>query len=421
MIRRWIGLVLACSAAAAWADEPESAGQQVVGRQAVERWLLPLKGERVAAKLVSVSAPDLGAAQNAVTFAEGRRLAIDELIAWGAPAEPRSRVQLLLADGGIVPLEEDAMPVTDEDRLSAFSDTLGNLKLPLKLLAGVMLHAPIDPQRRDELASRIQTTSMPEKEAAGGRTENRDRLLLENGDELQGRLVALTESGVEFEAEVGPLSVERERVVAVAFDPWLRARPASARRTFVGFADGSLLSATAVQAANGRTEITLAEGTLLTARDAEPVFLQPLVGQVTYLSDLPPAGYRHIPYLATAWDYRLDANVRGTRLRAGGRLFARGIGMHSAARLTWQLDKPFRRFESELAIDDETDNRGSVVFRVFSGSREIYKSPVVRGGDKPLSVSLDVRNSRQLSLVVDYADRADVLDHADWLNARLVP
>ncbi len=407
----WIGLALACSAAVVWGDERPSG-----------RWLRPLKGEPVAAELLSVSAQaSVPARDDNVTFVGGRRLPLDELIAWGSPAEPRTQVQLLLADGGILPLEEDAMPVTEEDRLSAFSDTFGHLKVPLKLAAGVMLHAPIDPQRRDELAVRILASSRSEKETAEGRTENRDRLLLENGDELQGRLVALTENGVEFEAEVGPLSVERERLVAVAFDPWLRARPVSARRTLVGFADGSLVSATSVKAANGQTEITLGEGSSLSTRDAEPVFLQPLVGQVAYLSDLPPASYRHIPYLATAWDYRLDANVRGTRLRAAGQLFAKGIGMHSAARLTWQLDKPYRRFESELAIDDETENRGSVVFRVFSGSREIYKSPVVRGGDKPLGVSLDVRDSRQLSLVVDYADRADVLDHADWLNARLVP
>jgi hypothetical protein len=402
MRRRMAGL-LACLASAVLAGEPQLA----------PRRLVPLKGQPVAEKLLAVSA------QDEVTFLGSRRLKLDELIAWGAPAEPRAIIQLLLADGSILPLEEDAMPTTEDDRLAAFSDTFGSVKLPLKRLAGVMLHSPIDPQRRDELASRILRPSTGEPD--GGQTENRDRLLLENGDELRGRLIALTEKGVEFEAEVGRLSVERERLVAVTFDPSLRAQPDETRRTLVGFADGSLLNATSVKMAEGQTEITLAEGTLLSGRDAEPVFLQPLVGQVTYLSDLPPAGYRHVPYLATAWDYRVDANVRGTRLRAGGQLFAKGVGMHSAARLTWQLDKPYRRFEAELAVDDETQNGGSVVFRVFSGSREIYKSPVVRGGDKPLPVSVDVRDTRQLSLVVDYADRADLQDHADWLNARLVP
>ncbi|HWB13051.1 MAG TPA: NPCBM/NEW2 domain-containing protein [Pirellulales bacterium] len=402
-VRRLTAAFLACVASAVSAGEPEL----------VPRRLVPFQGQPVAEKLLTVSAED------EVSFVGGRRLKLDELVAWGAPAEPRAKIQLLLADGGLLPLEDDMMPVTEDDRLAAFSDTFGSVKLPLKRVAGVMLHSPIDPQQRDELASRILTPSTGE--AAERQTENRDRLLLENGDELKGRLVGFTENGVAFEAEVGHLSVERERIVAVAFDPSLRGAPAAARRTLVGFADGSLVSATSIKFADGQAEMALGEGTLLSAVDAEPVFLQPLVGKVTYLSDMPPAGYRHVPYLATSWDYRLDANVRGTRLRAEGHLFAKGVGMHSASRLTWQLDKPYRRFEAELAIDDETENGGSVVFRIFSGSREIYKSAVVHGGDKPLPVSIDIRDTRQLSLVVDYADRADVLDHADWLNARLVP
>jgi hypothetical protein len=381
------------------------------------RWLVPLKGERVLASPLSVSS------NGDLTFVidrGNRRLAASEVVAWGAPAEPRSKIQLLLADGGIVPLDTDALPVTNDDRLIANCDTFGDITLPLKLLAGVMVHAPIDPQRCDQLASRIAATAT-NKDGDAQATTNRDRLLLENGDELQGRVVALNDNGVEFEAEVGPVSVERDRIVAIAFDPSLRAKPTTAPASLVGFADGSLIRAQSMTVAEGRTELTLAGDLVLVAPDAEPVFVQPLVGQVEYLSDLSPASYRHIPYLSTAWEYRLDANVDGTRLRAGGQIYAKGVGMHSAARLTWQLSKSFRRFEADLAIDDQTVNRGSVVFRVFSGSREIYTSPVVRGGDKPLPVSIDIRDARQLSLVVDYADRADVLDHADWLNARLVP
>jgi hypothetical protein len=39
---------------------------------------------------------------------------------------------------------------------------------------------------------------------------------------------------------------------------------------------------------------------------------------------------------------------------------------------------------------------------------------------KPTPISVDLSGAKQLDLVVDYADRADVLDHADWLNARLI-
>jgi endo-alpha-N-acetylgalactosaminidase len=78
------------------------------------------------------------------------------------------------------------------------------------------------------------------------------------------------------------------------------------------------------------------------------------------------------------------------------------------------------RFEADVGIDDSTGGRGSVQFRVLVDGKEKFTSPIVRGGDSPLPVSVDVTGAEKLELVVDYADRGDVLDHADWLNARLV-
>jgi hypothetical protein len=62
-----------------------------------------------------------------------------------------------------------------------------------------------------------------------------------------------------------------------------------------------------------------------------------------------------------------------------------------------------------------------VVFRVLVDGHERFASPILRGGDAPVPVSVDVRGAKKLELMVDYADRGDVLDHADWLDARLVP
>jgi hypothetical protein len=62
-----------------------------------------------------------------------------------------------------------------------------------------------------------------------------------------------------------------------------------------------------------------------------------------------------------------------------------------------------------------------VIFRVLVDGQERFASPTVRGGDAPLPVSVDIRGAKKLELVVDYADRGDVLDHADWLDARITP
>jgi hypothetical protein len=78
-----------------------------------------------------------------------------------------------------------------------------------------------------------------------------------------------------------------------------------------------------------------------------------------------------------------------------------------------------KRFQADLGIDDSTNGQGSVQFRVLVDGEEKFVSPIVRGGKPPVPVSIDITGAKTLELVVDYADRADVLDHADWLNARL--
>ena len=100
----------------------------------------------------------------------------------------------------------------------------------------------------------------------------------------------------------------------------------------------------------------------------------------------------------------------------------KGLGVHSVARLEYALEGQggrAKRFEAELGIDDSTVGQGSVRFRVLVDGQEKFASPIIRGGAKPLPVAVDVSKGTKLELIVEYADRADVLDHADWLNARL--
>ena len=50
----------------------------------------------------------------------------------------------------------------------------------------------------------------------------------------------------------------------------------------------------------------------------------------------------------------------------------------------------------------------------------IYKSDTVRGGMDPVPIRARIVGARRLALVVDFADRGDLLDRANWIDARLV-
>jgi hypothetical protein len=159
---------------------------------------------------------------------------------------------------------------------------------------------------------------------------------------------------------------------------------------------------------------------------AEVVAVQPLGGRTTYLSDLKPAGYQQIPFLNVSWPLHSDQNVLGTQLRGGGgRLYLKGLGMHSAARVTYDLAGPYRALAAEVAIDDQTAGCGSAIVRVYtddgSGHAQLkYDGPIIRGGAAPLPISVDLAGAKRVSLLVDFADQGDVEAHVDWLNARLL-
>jgi hypothetical protein len=324
---------------------------------------------------------------------------------------------VFFVDGGMLVAEVRQM---NEDRLEVESPLFGRLALPIEVVQGLVVAPPTSPRERDRLAARLFLAQ------SDGRPIDTDRAILDNGDEITGSVLRLDEHALELKASVGAAKIDLAKIAALAFNPSLLIRPAHrGLRSLVGFKDGSRLTAEQLEIEGDSLKIlpidrSALEGAVWTTQPDSVVFLQPLGGRAVYLSDLVVASYKHIPYLSLAWPYALDHNLSGGPLRAGNRLYAKGIAMHSAARLTYRLEKPYRRFEAQLAIDAATAGRGSVTFRVFADREQKYASDVIRGGQPPVPISVDIRGAKQVSLVVDFAERGDEQDHADWLDARFV-
>lgn len=339
-----------------------------------------------------------------------------DLVEWGQPAQLPRQAQVLLVDGGTLVVDSLG---TQDDVLTVINSLLGKLIIPLELVSGVVFNPPAEALRRDELVDRLFQ--------GGAEQPGADRLLLDNDDALRGTLLGIADEGIRLEAQVGEVTVPRDKVAALAFSPALLAEPESPEgvHAVIALADGSRIPVVSLAVSKGQA-IFAPQGSFLGERPewktkAEHiVYLQPRGGRCAYLSDRQAESYRHVPYLTLSWPYRVDRNVQGLQLRGGGREYLKGIGMHSAARLTYRLDDGSRRFDALLAIDDATLGKGSVVFRVFVDTEQRYVSPEVRGGEQPLPISVDVTGGRLLSLIVDYGEQGDQLDHANWLNARLI-
>ena len=197
----------------------------------------------------------------------------------------------------------------------------------------------------------------------------------------------------------------------------------------MGLRQGDLLHVAKVTAANRSVGLELAGGLKLTSDPRflweEVVYVHGDNRQVVALSALPPVSYKHIPLIGWETPLALNASAAGGRMRSGGGVIASGLGMPGSSRVAFALDGKVRRFQAELALDEEAGLRGSVRFRVFirrgSGDFEqVFQSEVIRGGDPPVPLRVDLNEASLLVLIVDHADRGDELDYANWLHARLV-
>lgn len=400
----------------------------------------PVRGEPIAAKLAGID-PDWNI--SLATDGKERVLAANDLALWGNYRDASTGPQLLLADGSIVladvlDLGTDSVTVGDATGLGRI--LWNESTLPLRQLTAILYQPSADSLERDKQREKLYFTERKE-----------DEVWLISGEVITGRVVSLPRYGRFLppapppQAEVlklarrgvaEPLTIPLAKVAALVFSavqsPATKGRPSA----WLGVNEGSFLSARKVTTEKDEVTIELQGGGSLrafleTGDDDTPTFwtqvtlLQTTSPKVAYLSELPGPAYKHIPFTAKEWPLGIDRNVLGGHLRTGEDVFLRGLGMHSASRVAYDLKGDEQRLEAQFALDDQAKLHGSVLGKVLLEMEPgqwttAWESPIVRGGDTPLSISIPLRGARRLVLLVEFADRGDEWDHANWLNARLV-
>lgn len=120
------------------------------------------------------------------------------------------------------------------------------------------------------------------------------------------------------------------------------------------------------------------------------------------------------------WDKpRAGKSVNGRPLSIGGVRFDAGLGTHSFSVLAVELDGQADRFEAQVGVDDEVGSLGSVEFQVWLDKKKVYASGVLKGGQPPLPVRVDLRGAKKALFVVSEWTDGNPFDHADWANATI--
>jgi hypothetical protein len=384
----------------------------------------PATGPAFFGKLINASADGL-LQFTLADQAEPRSLKLTDLVRWGEWRKVQSGAQVQFHDGGFV--VADVLAVTPEQITADSINGLGEFQLPRAAIRAIVLQ-PLRWKPEKPLPAKQGTAA----ENALADTPS-STLILANGDRRPGNLAGWQPGIVLWQTGEQMLRVPLGSVIAVEFNQPVRLdAPAESssqarddKHIWLGFTDGSRVLATRIVRDKTNWQLKLAAGGQITAELDSLVALQPLGGRAKYLSDLSPAGYKSIPWLTTTWDYQRDQNVTGGELRVGGLLALKGLGMHSASRLTYDLDKKHDRFAASVGIDDSTAGRGHALARVYGdrgdGKWELLaESPSLRGGAEAVPLEADLKGMQRLALVVDFAGDGDAGDHVDWLDARVI-
>jgi len=117
-----------------------------------------------------------------------------------------------------------------------------------------------------------------------------------------------------------------------------------------------------------------------------------------------------------------DRSVDNHPLTLHGQTFMSGFGTHSPGVLVIDLKGGTRRFTATVGIDDEVQGgRGSANFQVLGdGHKLLWQSGILRQGQSPKAVDLDLTGVQQIILRVTTGGDGFEYDHADWADARFV-
>lgn len=318
------------------------------------------------------------------------------------------RATLFLANGDRLGVER--LEIRDDAAIGTRADVTGDLSVPLEFLQAVLFDETDTPQQG------------PMRRWLRRAPVTRDVVLLQNGDRMDGELRTLTDAECIVATAAGETSIDRRRITGIAFNRELMTKPPiAARPVRVQLSDGSLLTAAEVVVGEETFSVTAASGVALSLPFAAVERLDFLGERVVALSMLPVLNDQSHGYLQEAVPLEMDGNAAGGPLQLTREFRGWGLGVWSGSDLTWELPAGAARFHAVVGLDADAAAGGSVEFVVRVDGREAARTGRRAGTDAPQEIGpVLLQDVRRLRLVVEFSDRGDVLDMADWLRPTLL-
>ncbi|MCK4627698.1 MAG: NPCBM/NEW2 domain-containing protein, partial [Sedimentisphaerales bacterium] len=103
----------------------------------------------------------------------------------------------------------------------------------------------------------------------------------------------------------------------------------------------------------------------------------------------------------------------------GGQKFTEGINSRANSVMYIDLGKKAKRFSAYVGIDDKiTWATGSVKFRIYGDSRELFNSGFMKAGEAAKKIDVDIAGVKTLILAVNSVGAKNRQAYADWAEAK---
>jgi hypothetical protein len=251
-----------------------------------------------------------------------------------------------------------------------------------------------------------------------------DHIFLCNGDQWEGILTGLVDHRLTIAVSGKPVGIEWAKVAAVGLSTELqRALRVSVPYGRIVLADGGRLTVVSARTAGNSLHAKTAFGLELRFPMDQVVGLDWYSEQSVPISDLEVSEFQSVNFLGgPGWPLVRDGSVGDGDLAVGGGSYDKGLGVHSASRLSYELQGAFRRFEALVGLDDHNGRSGQVRIRILLDGkpRALDWDGKLTHFQGPRRVSLKIQGAKILTLIVDFGPNADVQGRVDWVDARLI-
>lgn len=126
--------------------------------------------------------------------------------------------------------------------------------------------------------------------------------------------------------------------------------------------------------------------------------------------------------MTSGWDKPVaNKSIENNPLTLAGKIYDSGVGTHATSVMFIDLKGSAQRFQAIVGLDDEVKNssKASIIFQIIGDDKELFKSPLIKAGDKPIKIDISIKNIKTLILVVRPDKDGIDFDHADWADAKI--